>query len=355
MLCKLLILQWHITEKCSRRCAHCYMYDEKTYNNASLQNSDMDIHLCFKAISQFDQLCKKLSSLTGIKFKPKFIISGGDPLLHLEIFKIINEAHKYSDQIEILGNADHLDHETALKLSNHGVKKYQISLDGREEAHNKIRGRGSFQTSVNGLKILTKAGIKTAVMFSLFKDNMNELAPLIKEIANETDSFSFSRVSSFGNAREIISVIKPLEYRKLLAQIYDLQKSLQKENCRASFPLKDHLWKLFLHETGEYNIYPHYKIGKTVDGCHMAQSFMVLLSDGTAMACRRFYSPIGKFPEQTIPDLFLHSKEIKKYRIVKKLQKCSGCKLLFYCRGCPAVSYGYHNDWQKADPQCWKE
>ncbi len=355
MIQKLLTLQWHITESCERRCTHCYMYDEKTYNSRAIRNSDMDIHLCFKAILQFDQLCKKLSSLTGIKFKPKYILSGGDPLLHPEIFKIIDEVRKYTDQIEILGNADLLNYETASKLSDCGVKRYQISLDGRGKMHDKIRGKGSFQTSVNGLRTLTKAGIKTAVMFTLFKDNMNELSPLINEITmEETDSFSFSRVSSFGNARELNSAIKPLEYRELLSQIHYLQTSLQKKNCRSRFPLKDHLWKLFLYEKGEYKLYPHYKTGKTVNGCHMAQSFMVLLSDGTSMACRRFYSPIGNFPEQTIPDIFLHSKEIKKYRKVKNMQKCSKCELLFYCRGCPAVSHGYHKDWQKTDPQCWK-
>jgi hypothetical protein len=27
---------------------------------------------------------------------------------------------------------------------------------------------------------------------------------------------------------------------------------------------------------------------------------------------------------------------------------------LRFCRGCPAVAYGYTHDFYAADPQCWK-
>ncbi len=316
----------------------------------------MDIELCFKAISQFADLCKKLTFQTGINFQPKFIISGGDPLLHPGVFSIIKEIGRCQYAMEMLGNADRLTNNIAAKLSDFGVKRFQISLDGTEKTHDKIRGAGSFKTSIKGIHTLLYAGIKTAVMSSVFKDNINDLCDLIKIAAKEgVDSFAFSRVASFGNARELNSLISPREYRDLLEMVYELQSSLAKNGCKTCFPRKDHLWTLFLHEKGEYKIYPHYKKGRTVDGCHMGQSFMVLLSDGTVMACRRFYSPIGKFPEQNLADIFLKSKECAKYRSIKRLEKCSGCELLYYCRGCPAVADGLHNNWQKADPQCWKD
>lgn len=354
MLQKYLILQWHITERCERRCAHCYMYDNKTYKSSVRGTSDMVLDHCFKAINQFVQLCKKLSSITGIRFLPRFIISGGDPLLHPDFFAILKEVNKHDDFIEILGNGDKLDYDTVSKLYDCGVRKYQISLDGTKKTHDGIRGAGSFESAINGLRLLSKVGIKTGVMSSVFKGNMSELCDLINSVAkDEADSFSFSRVASFGNARDLDSAIKPLEYRDLLGRVHNLQKSLQVNNCRASFPLKDHLWKPFLYEKGEYRVYPHFKKNKTGDGCHMGQSFMVLLSDGVVLACRRFYSPIGKFPEQSLSNIFLYSKEMSKFRSVRSLKKCSKCALLYYCRGCPAVAHGYHGDWKGADPQCW--
>ena len=38
-----------------------------------------------------------------------------------------------------------------------------------------------------------------------------------------------------------------------------------------------------------------------------------------------------------------------------KFEKCQKCELLRFCRGCPAVSYGYSHNMYAPDPQCWKE
>ena len=82
---------------------------------------------------------------------------------------------------------------------------------------------------------------------------------------------------------------------------------------------------------------------------------IIVLADGTVMACRRFPSPVGKVPEEKLIDIFLKSSELNKYRNIHSLEKCSKCSLLRFCRGCPAVAYGQTGDWRKADPQCWKE
>ena len=44
-----------------------------------------------------------------------------------------------------------------------------------------------------------------------------------------------------------------------------------------------------------------------------------------------------------------------KYREYDKFEKCSKCELLRFCRGCPAVAYGYTGNSYAPDPQCWKE
>ncbi len=80
---------------------------------------------------------------------------------------------------------------------------------------------------------------------------------------------------------------------------------------------------------------------------------LCLLADGTAFACRRFYSPVGKAPEQSIEEIFL-SDEMNKYRNID-YEKCSLCDLMQYCRGCPPVAYGKTGNGGSSDPQCWKK
>ena len=50
-------------------------------------------------------------------------------------------------------------------------------------------------------------------------------------------------------------------------------------------------------------------------------------------------------------DVWLTSMEC--YRDFDKFSKCSRCKLLAWCRGCPAVAKGTNGDFYADDPQCW--
>ncbi len=72
------------------------------------------------------------------------------------------------------------------------------------------------------------------------------------------------------------------------------------------------------------------------------------------MACRRFESVVGNLFQKPIHELW-ESKEMDYYRQYDKFEKCSKCELLRFCRGCPAVAYGYNRSFYSPDPQCWKE
>jgi len=331
------------------------MFDSRTMEQAR----EMAFSLCRQVIEQFKALCQQLSRLTGTRFFPRFIISGGDPLLHPNLLDILDLIRKDEDEvapIEIMGNADLLDEHKAQILFDKGVRQFQVSLDGMEERHDQIRGKGSFNQTLKGLDILAHSGIDTHVMFTLFKENRDDLLPLMQLAAQQkVASFAFARLAAFGQAQELDSEMEPLEYRSLLLKVLQRQGQLQQQGYTTRFPFKDHLWNLLRFELGEYKLFPHRKPGKTVDGCHLGQTFLVLLPDGLGMACRRFYSPVGQFPQQSLSHIFLHSRSLAGYRKIKTLEKCSQCKLLYNCRGCPAVAHGVHGDWKKPDPQCWQE
>ena len=71
------------------------------------------------------------------------------------------------------------------------------------------------------------------------------------------------------------------------------------------------------------------------------------------MACRRFESHVGTVDEE-LYDVF-HSPKMDAYRQHERFEKCRQCELLRFCRGCPAVAYGYTKNFYAPDPQCWKE
>ena len=354
MTTRSLTLQWHVTDRCDHRCLHCYMFDQSTWSEGPPR--EMPLTQCQEVIEQFVALCQELSARTSVTFVPRFVLSGGDPLLHRDFWELLRLISGVAQGTKILGNADHLDAQTVARMGEYGVESYQMSLDGLEIHHDSLRGAGSFARSLQGLELVRQQGLASLVMTTVVRENMADIPHLMELVAErQVSSFAFARAAPFGNARDLDVMIQPQEYRALLLAARDKELVLAAGGATTHFAHKDHLWKLLLHELGEYRRYPHLNPGKIVDGCHVGQSFVVLLADGTAMACRRFFSPVGRFPEQSLSDIFLRAPAMARYRRVAGLTKCRSCELLYDCRGCPAVAHGTSGDWQAPDPQCWRQ
>lgn len=340
------LLQWHITAKCQQHCKHCYMYDEPTYKS-EIEN-ELDFNTCLKILDDFKDFCEIMNVKGQIAF------TGGDPLLRGDLLELIKEAKKRGFKFNILGNPFKLNDEILQELKKLDITSYQISLDGLEKMHDSFRKKGSFSSSINSIKALRKAKIPVNVMMTLSKTNKNDLLPLMELVSDlGVDKFAFGRIACNGSAKEFKELnIAPFDYKNLLLDVQKKRDELIQKGSKTEFVEKCHLWKLLRYEQNDFDFIPGSDM--IFGGCSLGINSMVLLADGTAMACRRFPSYIGKVPEQKFIDIFLNSKAIKEYRDVSKLEKCSKCELLSICRGCPAVSYGIHNDWKAADPQCWK-
>lgn len=90
------------------------------------------------------------------------------------------------------------------------------------------------------------------------------------------------------------------------------------------------------------------------DGCHCGDCHFTILPDGDVMACRRFESVVGNVFQTPLHDLWV-GEEMDRYRKYELFEKCEKCELMRFCRGCPAVAYGYHRSFYAPDPQCWKQ
>ena len=145
-----------------------------------------------------------------------------------------------------------------------------------------------------------------------------------------------------------------MKYRELLDKCY--KKFEHYKDSKTHFCLKDHLWTLYLYENGKYKIDESLNPNLIYDGCHCGSGHFTILPNGDLYACRRMESKVGNIfeDERTLYDYWT-SQNMEKYRKWNDFEKCSKCELLRFCRGCPAVSYGYTHDMYSADPQCWKE
>jgi radical SAM/SPASM domain protein of ACGX system len=337
--------QWHITDACDQRCKHCYIFAE---NNTKKQ-TEMPFSQMEQVIDSCLEMCQKL------KRTPYFYITGGDPILHPDFWRLLELLQEKKITFAILGNPFHLDDATCRKMKALGCRKYQLSLDGMEKTHDRFRKPGSFQLTLEKIKCIQNAGMYCAIMSTVSSANLKEFPELIDLVAQyQVDVFAFGRYCPTSGEKSETYHISPTEYRAFLEQCYERFEFHKANGCRTTFQLKDHLWTLFLYEKGLFKIPKEHKTGMIYDGCHCGIGHMTILPTGTVYACRRMESPVGNVKDTSMYDLFM-GETMDQYRRFEQFEKCNQCELLGYCRGCPAVAYGYTGSPYGKDPQCWKE
>ena len=351
-------IQWHITNKCSQRCRQCYLFQKK--EDITKQNDLESNKLCLI----IDDMIETVNLL---KANAVFVLTGGDPMMYSSFWQLLEKiVAKIKESgtkgaIDLLGNPFYVNQFTAEKLRSYGVRKFQLSLDGLEEKHDFLRKKGSFKETMRAAKDLKKAGIKTTCMFTLSRFNASDLISVMRKVAEEKfDAFAFARLckpESWSVEQYKEQMFSPLEYKQLLISVHEEHKKIAKKYPEIRFVLKDHLWELFLYE--KYTPQERKEVRKisrrkiVVGGCSLGIGSLSILADGSVYACRRFSSFIGKVPDQKLIDLFIDSEKLNFYRDFSQYEKCSSCPLLYICRGCGAVAYGYSGSFFDADPQCW--
>ena len=335
-------MQLHITDKCDQRCKHCYIYRGKK-NKCICE--DMPIDTLYEIVVDFEDCCDKMHRT------PFITITGGDPLLYKNIWKLLSFLKKRKIKFAILGNPFHISYEVALKLKESGCVNYQLSLDGLRKVHDSIRQPGSFDETLKKISYLKFVGIPVTIMTTVSKTNIHTIPKLVDIIVDyKVDHFSFARYCPDSNG--IGDIVSPEEYRDFLDKMWN--KFEQHKKSKTKFMLKDHLWNLYLYEKGYLkleNIENEYNL--ILDGCHCGISHITVLADGTVYSCRRCNSPVGKVPKQSIYEIFF-GESMNSYRQYDNFDECSKCKLKNICRGCPAVAKSVTGNFYAKDPQCWR-
>ena len=333
--------QWHITDSCDQRCQHCYIFSE----NIHFKVKEMSWDEIKSVFSNCLDMCEKANRI------PYFYITGGDPILHSRFWDLMELFKANNIHFTILGNPFHLTNEVCRRLKEYGCERYQLSIDGLRETHDAMRKSGSFDCTLQKIKVIREAGIRCAIMTTVSGTNAHEIAGIIDTVVeHKVDIFAFGRYCPTSSEKS--THLTPEQYRNVLEVCW--QKFEQYKDSGTNFNLKDHLWTLFLYEKGLFQIPEGLEDDVIYEGCNCANNHLTLLPQGEVYACRRMESKVGNAFEEKLYDIFT-GKEMDSYRQYDKFEKCAQCELKRFCRGCPAVTYGYTGNFYAADPQCWKQ
>ena len=163
------VLFWNLTIKCNLKCVHCYA--NAGFEKSPGELSELEI---FRTVDDLKRM--------GL---PVVILSGGEPMLHQDIYSISKYIDDAGIRVTLSSNGTVIDEKAAFKLAESGVKYVGISLDGYGEKNDLFRGvKGAFENALNGLKNVKKAGMMSGIRFTVTRYNVDDL-PLVFELGEE--------------------------------------------------------------------------------------------------------------------------------------------------------------------------
>lgn len=318
---KFTYLIWILDSKCNLNCKHCYV---KSRNITNEIPKERGIRIIEEA---------KQSGIETIDFV------GGEPLMFPYIKEYIQKSKEMGMNVSITSNLTLLNQEYLNIFKENNIFVY-VSLDGsKKEIHETIRGRNTFEKTLNNIKLLSKNNIPFSIIFSISSINYQDTKNMIKKAkelgANELNIIPIIPV---GNAyRKKLSL--PPEILK--NSILEVSEIAEKENYNVNIWCSPYLGILKLSKYVK------------IDECHI-YDVIDLLPNGDIVICDVLNIPLTNIKDKPLPKAL---EEVKIHPILQQLVNreniCSKCSISKTCRaGCYARTIIYKNTLQEKDPYC---
>jgi radical SAM protein with 4Fe4S-binding SPASM domain len=145
-------LELQITNKCNLKCKHCFIGD----------NSSSEL-----SVSQIRNILKELEEMQGLRV----LITGGEPLTHSR-FKGINDMLPEFFLRKVLFTNGLLLNKKLLEKLN--VDEIQVSIDGLENAHDSLRGKGTFRSAIKAVSRALDSNFEVSISTMVHPGNLED-------------------------------------------------------------------------------------------------------------------------------------------------------------------------------------
>lgn len=182
-------IRLELTHKCNLRCAMC---------PALLRTPDTG-----KRELELKEIKMIIDELSGYRDKPYISLSGGEPFLRPDIFDILRYLERGGMKYKVLTNATVLVPASLERLKSITPDIFQVSLDGPEEIHDKIRGYpGAFAKTMASVSYIKEnTGLRVLFMCVINSINARHLKETVETAEGLGVDLCFSHLSFIGRER----------------------------------------------------------------------------------------------------------------------------------------------------------
>lgn len=329
-----MLIQWHVTERCNLRCSHCYQ---------ERPPADPTPEQLLTVLDRVEEFAARLRRAAATFVPIHLTLTGGEPFLHpafmMLLERIVDRKRRWS--FAVLTNGTLLDAATADALRPLRPAFVQVSIEGSEAVHDRIRGPGSFRLACNALERLAARRIPAYVSFTAHRGNVADF-PAVAALARslKVTRLWADRLIPLGRgASSADGLLSPDETLAFF-------KAMHAERMRApgsGTEIAMHRALQFLVGGGE----PY--------RCTAGETLLTILPDGTLCPCRRLPIPAGNVLDHPLETLYAESPVLRSLR--DPLNSPEACAPCFYSRVCRGglrcLAHAVHDTPFAADPGCW--
>lgn len=314
---------WIINKKCNLKCKHCF-------TNSGISDKN---ELSFNEMKSVLRQLKEMGVF-------QISLSGGEPFLCKNIFKLGEYANKLGLDVYTPSNGTLINKETIKKIKKAKFIYIEISLDFiKPERHDENRGLiGTFNKALNTIRLLKENSVPVVLIAIAFKENYNEIPKLIK-LAEKIGVGGVRLLRFRASGRADL-------YKKKFEIPYDKYKKL--------FGIKP---KIPLVKDTFFNFNSKSKLNYDFFGCPAGRQIISIHYDGTVQPCGFF--PKEKFNggnvrTNSLMDIWNNSRLFKVFRNLNS-KFCKNCKNFRKCHGgCRVEAYSKSNSLLAPDSLCPK-
>ncbi|MCT4645888.1 MAG: radical SAM protein [Carboxylicivirga sp.] len=328
-----IIFQWHLTDKCNRRCKHCY---QNCYEDNSLSKNDLFQFL--------DQLCEFVNACRQKQpqLKAHINFTGGEPFLCENFLPLLQKVKtKNLFTYGILSNGYLWSADKLMELKHLNPKFIQISLEGNKITNDNIRGLGSYDEIVKALHTYRKYNIPVMISFTANVANYKSFPDVVR-FARKHKAFKVW-TDRYLPANKKDKLELSTEQTKEFFQIILNEQNKNKRKLFSKLNISSNRALQFLVSGGK-----PYK-------CSGGNSLLAILPNGDLLPCRRLPITIGNLKSDNIIDLYNNNETLKHLRQNEIVD--SSCKNCFYTRECngglKCLTFAKNGLYTMKDPNCW--
>lgn len=336
-------LAWEITRRCNLNCIHC--------RSASRFNSPAGVWDIEHAKAFLDDL---------INFaKPVVVLTGGEPLLHPQVFEIADYGRSLGLRMALATNGTMVTDETCRNMKKSGIQVAALSLDGANaDVHDGFRRQsGAFDAVMQAAALFKKHGIPFIINSSFTKRNRADIEKtfLLAKKIGATAWYMFMIVP-MGRAKEVLDeLIEPDEYDKILR--WHFEQELKEKDILMRPTCAPHYYRLVRQWSKEMGIkFRQRSLSWSTGGskgCVAGQTIAMVDAFGEVQPCSYFDESAGNCLKTPLSKLWTTAPLLLRMRDFARYEgRCGACPYIKVCGGCRARAKVLLDNDLHEDPMC---